>query len=99
MPSDNRRLPGCKRAKHDHLLERWARLLRHDSSLSAGSHVSLQRDTCVYFVCVTDLVTRPISERYYTDDDTGDPFFRLLSKNRSLSFSLVFSSSLSPFSR
>lgn len=42
VPSNNRRLPGCKRAKHDHLLERRARLLRYDSSLSAGSHVSLQ---------------------------------------------------------
>lgn len=43
VPPYNRRLSGCKRAKHDHLLERRASLLRHDSSLSARSHVSLQR--------------------------------------------------------
>lgn len=43
VPSDNWRLSGCKRAEHDHLLERRARLLRHDSSLSAGPHVSSRR--------------------------------------------------------
>lgn len=40
VQTNNRGLSGCKRTEHDHLVARWARILRHDSSLSSWPHVS-----------------------------------------------------------